>query len=220
MPLIELHFPVLGSSLPVDHGYALYSALSRFLPAIHNAGSRVFLAPIGGRYAGNGTLHLEFGRSCLRVRLPTEDIPSILPLAGKSLALDGHRIRFGVPQVRSLVPAVSLGARMVTMKRSDRHDANGTKAYMEPASFLEAVQRELGRRGVRAAPGIPLVREGPRVGQPVRRVLRIKNKRVVGFPLQITGLTADVSIELQENGLGGRRKMGCGFFVAIRESQS
>jgi CRISPR-associated protein Cas6 len=105
---------------------------------------------------------------------------------------------------------------MVTIKRSDRDDPNGTKGYMEPAGFLEAVRRELHKRGFGAEPGIPLVREGPRAGEPLRRVLRIKDKRVIGFPLQITGLTAEESINLQENGLGGRRKMGCGFFVALR----
>jgi CRISPR-associated protein Cas6 len=47
-------------------------------------------------------------------------------------------------------------------------------------------------------------------------VLRIKEKRVVGFPLRVTGLTAEESITLQEQGLGGRSKMGCGFFMPTR----
>jgi hypothetical protein len=48
MPMVELHFPVLGPSLPVDHGYALYSALCRVLPAMHARAIRIcFLGPLG-----------------------------------------------------------------------------------------------------------------------------------------------------------------------------
>src|SRR5262245_33159721 len=216
MPMIELHFPVLGSSLPVDHGYALYSALCRLLPAMHVEGSQIFLAPIGGQFNGNRLLHLEPGSSRLRLRLPVERIPSALPLAGKSVEIDGHRIRLGVPQVRALIPAANLVARMVTMKRSDRHNRNGTRSYMEPVDFLEAVRKELLKRGIRGEPGIPLVAGAPRAGQPIRRVLRVKGRSIVGFPVRVTGLTAEESIDLQESGLGGRRKMGCGFFVPVK----
>ncbi len=33
--MVDLCFPVLGQTLPSDHGYALYAALSRVLPALH-----------------------------------------------------------------------------------------------------------------------------------------------------------------------------------------
>ena len=44
-------------------------------------------------------------------------------------------------------------------------------------------------------------------------MLRIKGKRVIGYALQVAGLTAEESVRLQELGLGGRTRMGCGFFV-------
>ena len=37
MPYVDLAFRLTGSKVPVDHGYALYSALSRLLPEIHGA---------------------------------------------------------------------------------------------------------------------------------------------------------------------------------------
>ena len=37
MPSIDLAFRLTGSAVPVDHGYALYAALSRILPEIHAA---------------------------------------------------------------------------------------------------------------------------------------------------------------------------------------
>ncbi len=174
------------------------------------------MAPVRGQYAGDGVMRLEPRRSRLRFRLPAEDIPTLLPAAGKGLNVAGHAVRLGVPHVQALVPAAALIARLVTIKRSDRQDEARTKDYMEPAAFLDAVRRELALLGVAGEPGIPLARTGPHQGQPVRRVLRIKDKRVIGFTLQVTGLIAEESIRLQEAGLGGRRRLGGGFFVALR----
>jgi CRISPR-associated protein Cas6 len=132
MPVIDLHFPVLGQTLPADHGYALYAALARLLPSLHGDGSPVSVGPIRGRYTGNGLLALDMRRSRLRLRLRAEDIPLVLPLAGKPLDVAGHPIRLGVPQVRALFPAPSLVARLVTIK-----------GFTEPAGFLQAARRQL-----------------------------------------------------------------------------
>ena len=61
MPSIDLAFRLTGSAVPVDHGYALYAALSRILPEIH-AAKDVGVQPIrdcaGYRQpARNGRLH-------------------------------------------------------------------------------------------------------------------------------------------------------------------
>jgi hypothetical protein len=37
MSYVDLAFKLTGSKVPVDHGYALYSAISRILPEIHGA---------------------------------------------------------------------------------------------------------------------------------------------------------------------------------------
>jgi hypothetical protein len=37
MPYVDLAFRLTGSKVPVDHGYAPYSAISRLLPEIHGA---------------------------------------------------------------------------------------------------------------------------------------------------------------------------------------
>ena len=72
MPSIDLAFRLTGANIPVDHGYALYAALSRILPDIHTA-KAVGVQPIRGLYNGNGTLHLtDFSR--LILRLPDEQI--------------------------------------------------------------------------------------------------------------------------------------------------
>src|SRR5262249_28972619 len=105
MPIVNLYFPALGTTLPSDHGYALYSSLAKVVPSLHTPESPVIIGSIAGDYTGNGTLRLDSRRSFLRLRLPADQIPSVLPLAGKQMDVAGHRVRLGVPRVLPLVPA-------------------------------------------------------------------------------------------------------------------
>ena len=203
---VDLSFPLVGKTLPLDHGYALYAALSRFLPHLHEH-KAVGVHPIRGDVVGDGLLRVA-ARSQLQIRTPTDLIAEFLPLAGKVLELDGHSLRLGVPRVLALRPAATLAARLVTIK-----------GFTEPSGFLEAVRRQSDALGVsrQAAIEIPSVPAGrAHVGEPLRRVLRIKDRTVVGFAVRVVRLTAEESITLQEHGLGGRRHMGCGILVPIR----
>jgi len=134
MVYVELRYPVIGATVPSDHGYAMFSAISRVIPEAHNA----------------DWLSLETGlvnsRARLRIRVPQDRVPLILKLAGRRLGLSGHRVRLGAPQISLLRPSPSVYARCVTIK-------NRT----EPESFLDAVARKLDEMGVRGEPEI-----GPR----------------------------------------------------------
>jgi CRISPR-associated protein Cas6 len=135
----------------------------------------------------------------LHLRLPAEHFAVVLPLAGKRLALAGYAIRLGVPLARPLVPAVSLYARIVTIKQ-----------FTEPEPFLEAARRQLTILGINAT------LELPRDGRTrYRRIISIHGKKVVGFSVVARGLSDQDSIILQSLGLGGRRTMGCGLFKPI-----
>src|SRR6266852_4903905 len=101
MSLIDLLFPVLGDTLPTDHAYLLYAALSRRVPRFHDAAGGVRFAQINGQRGGKGQLVL-FEKSRLRLRLPAEAISDVLPLAGQSLEIGEHRVRLGVPHVVAL----------------------------------------------------------------------------------------------------------------------
>jgi CRISPR-associated protein Cas6 len=204
--VIELQFPVLGATIAADHGYALYSALAHHLSGLHAEGNGLAISPINGQYAGNGQFSLDVRRSRLRFRVPDDRIASLLPLAGKSLDVGGRKLRLGVPTVHAMTPALSLVARLVTIK-----------GFTEPPAFLEAVRRQLDLLDIKGDARIPLIASGERAGEPRRRILRVKDKKVVGFALQVTTLPADESLRLQVHGIGGRRKMGCGFFVPIRD---
>ncbi len=52
---LDLGFKVTGTELPVDHGFALYGALSRVLPFFHEEGD-LGLKFIRGRYVGGSVI--------------------------------------------------------------------------------------------------------------------------------------------------------------------
>jgi CRISPR-associated protein Cas6 len=192
MPYVDLAFRLTGSKVPVDHGYALYSAISRILPEIHGAKS-IGVHPIRGTYSGNGELVLR-DSSRLVLRLESERIGEVLKLAGKRLEISNHNIGVGIPEVRLLRPRASLYSRLVTIK-----------GFMEPTAFLESAKRQLDKLGISAE---------IQLGE--RRTFRVKDKQVVGFEVAAARLDAEDSLRIQESGLGGRRHMGCGVFVPLR----
>ncbi len=202
MPVIDLSFEITGETIPLDHGYPLFSALCRVVRELHGD-IRIGVHPIRGVRTGPGVLSVT-EHSTLRLRLPSEEIAPYIALAGRDLDLEGHRLRVGIPRVESLVPAANLASRLVTFRGA-----------LAPPPFETHVRQELSRLEIAAEPLlVPAVRPGW-AGQPIRRVLRIRDRRVIGFALRVVGLTAEESLRLQETGLGGRRRMGCGLFVPV-----
>ena len=123
----------------------------------------------------------------------------------------------GVPETRALEPAPRLYSRLVIIK-----------GFMITDGFLDAAQRQLDALAVKGRPELVSTNSAPeanasRVGGTtspmIRRTLRIRDKNVVGFALRVTGLTAEESIRLQEAGLGGRRRFGCGIFIQDRTGE-
>lgn len=207
MPL-DLLFPATGGPVPVDHLYSLYAALSRVVPAVHDPAAGVRFAALSGEPAGRGQLALT-PRSRLRVRVPDDAVRLALPLAGARLDLAGAGVRLGPPAVAAVVPAPTLAARVVTFKTAARE-------RIDPARFLDVARAKLAALGIDGEPALPLVVDGPRAGEPRRRVVRIKGRAVVGYALLVSGLSAAHSLALQTAGLGGRTRIGCGFFLPVR----
>lgn len=211
MSVVDLGFRLQGDRIPADHAYSLLGAVSRHVSAVHGNDS-FGIHPIIGRYVGSRQLALT-ERSRLTFRLESDAIGELLPLAGKALDLDGYILRVGVPETRALVPAARLRSRLVVIK-----------GYMEPEPFLEAVERQLDQLGIDGEPGLlkrqtETALEGRSRAEPgrdpfVRRTVRIRNKDIVGYAVEVQELDAENSIRLQEHGLGGRRRFGCGVFVA------
>jgi CRISPR-associated protein Cas6 len=200
MPIVDLSFVLVGTTFPLDHGYSVFSAISRVVPSVHGD-KRIGIHPIRGRRTAPGVLHVH-EKSQLKIRLPSEEVAPYIALAGQALELDGHWHLVGIPRVEALIPAANLASRMVTFKHA-----------LIPEKCLEDVQRELDRLEIKATPELAVSTQPFQSGRVIRRVLRVRDKKIVGFSLRVTGLSPEESIRLQEHGLGGRRRMGCGVFI-------
>lgn len=209
--VVDLEFPVRGETVPADHGFSLFGALCGVVPWLH-ADEAVGVHRIGGRLVGGRTLALT-PASRLRLRLPASRIADALPLAGQQLDLGGARLGVGVPTIQPLRPAPTLVSRLAVIK-----------GFQAPEPFLEAARRQAEALGIegrlalmgRAKEGSLEGATSRAAGEPIRRTLRIHDREIVGFALAATELTAEESLRLQEVGIGGRRRFGCGLFVPLR----
>jgi CRISPR-associated protein Cas6 len=198
-PYVDLSFQVLGEALPADHGYGLYAALTHWNEIIHNL-EGLSIQTITGIPDKKGEIYLtEYSR--FRMRLPHEQIPLVYGLAGKALTIGKHTIRLGIPQIYLLQPSSNLKARIVVIK-----------GYQEPERFLEAAQRQLTELGINGIVKIPIIKN-----ESERKTIKIKRFTVVGFGLEVSNLSNKDSLLLQQVGLGGKRRMGCGVFITCKE---
>ncbi len=193
---MELAFRLAGKLAPRDHGYALFGAICRILGDLHGV-RWLSVLPLSGTPVPGNQLALDAHRG-LRVRVEPGEIPRVLPLAGKRLELDGHALQVGVSAIYPLQPASELRARLVTIK-----------GFMEPEPFREAVLRQLSAMEVAA-----------RVEVGRRRVISVNGDTVVGFGVTLHEVEEDASLRVQYAGVGGKQRMGCGIFEAMRRSGS
>lgn len=202
---VDLAFSLRGNLIPRDHGYALYGALSRALPELHEA-KWIGVHSIDARRLGKNTLALR-PRGTLTLRVPVERIGTCLPLAGKTLDITGNAVTIGVPTAHPLVPAPTLDARLVVIKLTDgiQGELASFDAARFKARFEEAARRQLERLGITAT----LETCG-------RSSITVGGRRVLGCAVRVSGLTPEQSLALQTHGLGGKRTMGCGIFRPAR----
>lgn len=209
MTYIDLAFHIQSQQpIPADHGYLLFSAVAGFVPEVHHENG-IGIHPIRGRQIGDRQLMLS-EHSRLAIRVQDGQIAPLLKLAGKLLRVGDSQIRVGVPEVRSLIPAPVLRSRLVTIK------IKGVGAeQLQPDNFTAALRKQLKTIEISEQVNIiiPPRRDN---GQPSRRALHLKGKKIVGYEIILEGVSAEESLKVQEHGLGGKRHMGCGVFVAFR----
>jgi len=207
-------FSLAGKQLPADHGYFVYSAISRSVSSLHGI-DWLAIELISGFPSGRGLIALSERDATLRLRIPADHYRDVLPLAGKRLDIGGHQIRLGLPVAHSLDPATSLYARVVTIKK-----------FTEAEPFMDAVKRKLDSFGVNGRVELPLDEQG----RYRRRIVTIHGKSVVGFSVAVHDLSDEDSLLLQAGAVKARsseddsikwqsifsrRAMGCGIFNPI-----
>lgn len=213
-PYIKVNFGLSGKQLPADHGYSVYSAISKSCPSLH-AIDWLGIELINGFPSGRGLITLPEHGATLRLRIPADHYRDVLPLAGKRFDIGGHQLRLGLPIARPLQPSPSLYARVVTIKK-----------FTDAEPFLEAVKRKLDQFGIKGRIELPRDEQG----RYRRRIVTIHGKSVVGFSMAVHDLNDHDSLLPQAGavkvvsadnesvnwqGIFSRRAMGCGIFNPI-----
>ena len=189
---IQLAWPVQGDRIPADHGYRLYSALVERLPGLKELGWS--LKTINGIPDRQGWVQLG-SESWLGVRTELANLELFGSLDGQVLRVGKALVQLGTLTGASLQPCPSLEARLVTIKAQYQDQVS-------PFEFGIALGKALERLGVQAMPVL---------GE--RKTLRIKDAAVVGYGVSFADLSPEASLTLQRQGLGGRQRLGCGYFV-------
>ena len=197
-PSIELVFPIMGQNLPIDHGYQLYSALKYRLKQLKDWND-ISIKTISGKLDRiiRNEINLT-NRSQLLIRLTAEKVPFVYSFSGKSLTIGKHKIRLGIPEMNFIKPKSRLRSHIVVIR-----------GYEEPQTFLATAQKQLNKLNLQG--NIKLI--ASKDGTPKRKTIKVKQQTLVGFGVKISNLNQADSIILQEKGLGGKQKMGCGVFV-------
>jgi CRISPR-associated protein Cas6 len=208
-PVVELHFPVRASIVPSDHGYLLYSAISKLVPEAH-AADWLGIHTMKGRKCDAGSIRIgRFAK--LKIRLPLSKAPLLHRLAGAVLDLSGHELRLGVPEMHLLKPASDLRSRLVVVKI-----AKSTSRSADSESFMVAIRKQLQELAIsHSCMELEAEQNTMHKDEYARRVVRVKTAIITGYGVILRGLSADDSIKVQQHGLGGRRRMGCGLFVPL-----
>jgi CRISPR-associated endonuclease/helicase Cas3 len=195
VPRVDVVFRVTGESVPVDHGYALFGAIAQTLGEDLHGAWWLAIAGLRGTLRSRGELGLRGKGAELRLRVTYERVPSVLALAGKNLDVGGRTVLVGTSRLWMLRPARVLRARIVTTKiHGDLSDAERFRA-----GFIERL-KEL---GVKA-----------RVELGERRVVRVREQLVAGYQCTLRDLSEQDSLRVLNAGVGGRRRFGCGVFMA------
>lgn len=205
---VDLVWATQGRRIPLDHGYVLYSALSRALPLLHEA-PWLSVHPIRGMHAGGGFLQLA-KQTRLTLRLPPERIAAVLPLAGRTLDLGGNSLVVGVPSIHSLTPAAVVSSRLVVVRLTKA--PKGAEGKLQMDAFREAFEKEARRQLADLSISGPI-----EVGK--QRQIHVGAQRIVGFGVTVHGLTPEQSLRLQCRGIGGKHRMGCGIFLPVHTAR-
>jgi CRISPR-associated protein Cas6 len=214
VPIIELSFPLRGTPLPQDHGYPLYRAVAGIVPWVAEpAQVDLAIVPIQGSPHG-GFVHLT-RVSRLAFRLGSDDAERLLPLSDRTLAVEAATLKLGRPNEYRLRPVPGLASPFIVAEHCRHSD-----------EVLEWLKAEFLAIDIRAVPSLRL-RRGRKGASPAeqgrrsfdcpyeRHIRHIDARAVVGWEVQVFGLTPEESVRLQEHGVGPGRRYGCGVFVPV-----
>ncbi len=200
--VLDLHFSIRCKTLPVDHAWALSTAIQKALPwfaedeqaalhLIHVADS----ANGWERPQGSGDMLYPSRRTKLVLRLPAGRIDDALALSGQTLQVGESEIEVGEGKAQPLSATNTLYSRYVAITEADQTEE----------AFIAQQVAELKAVGLRFKKVV--------CGKETRFVLPDGELRTRS--LLIADLPLSDAVRLQEIGLGPHhlKMLGCGLFI-------
>jgi len=197
--VFDLAFKITCKTLPVDHAWALYEALSPLLPWLE-ADPIAGIHPLHVAESAHGwqrpeepdaLLHLS-RRTKLILRLPRERLEEAQTLSGTTVTVAGHAMTIGEASTQPLSRSISLFARRVVIEETEDEEA-----------FIRRQIDAMYAMGVRPKKLLP----------GLAHTLQTPQGCICGRLLSLEGLSLEESFSLQINGLGPARHLGCGIFI-------
>ena len=189
--MIDLQFDLVGTVIPADTAQLLSDAVLKLLPWL-------------GEHAGAGIQHLKGAetnsgdvswninrRTKLFIRVPKTRVDDMQALCGQSLDLNGHALKIGPFKTRAFSPFGNIYAHFVDTGSAGEEQ------------FVQDVMRELD--------GHFKLRCGFICGR--QQTLQSASGPIHGYSLMLHDVPPHKSLQIQDEGLGRNRLLGCGIFI-------
>ena len=201
--VVDVVFGIACRALPVEHAYALWSAIERVLPWLRDEPG-AGIHPIHVADSGNGwmrpgrpddLLHPS-RRTKLVLRIPKARVSETERLSGHTLDIAGNVLRVEAASVRLLSPLTTMFSRYVVIERA--MDENG---------FMAEAMTQLRALGVQPRKMLCGIQHG----------IATPNGPLPTRSLMLAELTPAEALILQQRGLGPMRHLGCGLFIPHKD---
>lgn len=209
--VVDLSFKVQCKLLPLDHAYDLSRAIQAELTWFAEE-PQAGIHLIHGAESGNGWIRPQepdallslSRRTRFMLRLPKHRIDEAKQLAERRIMVGAYELVLSQPHEKPLSSQTTIFARYVV-----------TDHLTDEEAFLEQADQLLKKQGIRAR----------KMMSGRAHVLRMPGDNLATRSLMIGSLEKEESIQLQQQGLGAGRMLGCGLFLphkgidAVRQSQ-
>ncbi len=189
--MIDLQFDLVGSTIPADNAQLLSDAIRALLPWLgEDGGSGIQHLKGAETNSGDASLNIN-RRTKLYMRVPKSRVDDMQRLSGQTLNLAGHPLQIGGFKTREFSPFANIYAHFVDTGSSTEEQ------------FVQDVMRELdGRFQLRC---------GFICGK--QQTLQSAAGPLTGYSLMLHDVPPHKSLQLQDEGMGRNRLLGCGIFI-------
>jgi CRISPR-associated protein Cas6 len=189
--MIDLQFDLVGTTIPADNALLLSNALLHLLPWLGEDGGTGIQHLKGAETnSGDATLNIN-RRTKLFLRVPKARVDDMQKLVGQTLDLAGHALQIGSFKTRAFTAFGNIYAHFVDTGSATEEQ------------FVQDVMRELD--------GHFQIRCGFICGK--RQTLQSATGPIHGYSLMLHDVPPHKSLQLQDEGMGRNRLLGCGIFI-------